>query len=527
MTTRSRRGPKSRVHPALQFAHDRHVDEARSEAALLRDLHGLAKVLSPFEPQAPPGRRVGDVPADLQGATIVGKRSVFEGVGRELMENQTECQRFAGGQHDARPGRLVVHVGPPDDRNQLGLEDLLEERPGPLRFGEQVVSLRHGAEAGVEARLEIAERAGVPRRLSRDRLNAGDDVLDPMLHLPEKKVLLLAGGAQEFRFPFRRLLGVALLPRQVGERAGEEQAEKPEIGKVGGGRFAPELGLRPEAEGPETAADGQHLVGMRRVAEAGLVAGPKEHPSVHRGALEDLDRDRCRAEGPESCAEEIAGAEGRVDESRHGRRAARAGSADGLEDEEAGLGSIRVQLLLERDDAAHCLFGARGGARHGFLADRLAQHVESEHRPVSDVERFDIHDRKIVALGGVRRPDMEIAAVEDGKFLFGRRNGLLRHPVDEAEALHAAIPLAQMESLDIAAEGIEWRRRRGGLDEGVGSAQQRELRLNLRLDARIEAVGLLREPQVVRALGGSVQRLQDDGDDRDPDDERDPGSRGR
>jgi hypothetical protein len=296
------------------------------------------------------------------------------------------------------------------------------------------------------------------------------------------------------RFPFRRPLGMALLPGQIGEGAREEEAEKPDIGQIGGRGLAQEFRLRPEAEGPQAAADGEHLVGVCSAVEGDLFAGAEEGPAVDRRTLEDLHRNLGGSEGADGGAEEIGGAERCKDESGHRRRRVGTRAANRLKDEEPRLVSAGIAVLAQREEAAHGLLCACRRAGHRLLASGLAQHIEAKDRLIARVERLEIDDGKIGILGRVHRPDMEIAAIEGVEFLLGRGDRLGRHALNEAEALQAAISLAQAELIDIGAEGIERGRHRGGFDESLRRAQERELRLDLGLDARIKTVRRLFEP---------------------------------
>src|SRR5262249_14124117 len=158
-------------------------------------------------------------------------------------------------------------------------------------------------EASVEARLEVAERFGVTGGLTRDRLNAGDDVLDAMPHLAEKQVLFLARRAQDIRLAFRRLLSGALLPREIRERARQEEAEKPEIGEVSGRGFLPEFQLRTKAERPQPACHGEYLVDVLGGSVAAHVPGAEEDLAVRGRALEHLHGHCRRAKRPQRGAE--------------------------------------------------------------------------------------------------------------------------------------------------------------------------------------------------------------------------------
>src|SRR5262249_44289123 len=116
--------PELAFHPPIELAHDCHVDKARSEAALARRIDFSSEIFPPFQPELTAIAGLLDIPGNLEAATILRERTVFQSVGGELMKDEPERQYLARRQHHARPVGLVVHVGTADDRDELRLQDL-------------------------------------------------------------------------------------------------------------------------------------------------------------------------------------------------------------------------------------------------------------------------------------------------------------------------------------------------------------------------------------------------------------------
>ena len=152
------------------------VDYGAAEAGVRRRCHTRAVVLAPPQMQPTVNTIVFKRPGDSDVPCWGRQSAVFHGISSQLMQSKTDMLRSFRCQKNVGPFELQTQARL-DEGAQLQAHEIGKISPLPFLTDEQVVAQRDCLQALREADLELLDRASRARRLSRNRLDYGEQIL--------------------------------------------------------------------------------------------------------------------------------------------------------------------------------------------------------------------------------------------------------------------------------------------------------------------------------------------------------------